>query len=79
MANKSPFRCPKVLFGPFRWRKSFSVFSRTGDIPQYSGPMDTYLYNGLMLVNLHMQEISSFFHLPIVILHVPELHVFTAI
>lgn len=29
MANKSPFRCPKVLFDPFRQRKSFSVFSRT--------------------------------------------------
>ena len=30
MANRSPFRCPKILFGPFRWLKSFSVFSRTG-------------------------------------------------
>ena len=30
MANRSPFRCPKVPFGPFRWLKSFSVFSRTG-------------------------------------------------
>ena len=30
MANISPFRCPKILFGPFRWHKSFSVFSRTG-------------------------------------------------
>ena len=30
MANKSLFRCPKVLFGPFRGHKSFSVFSRTG-------------------------------------------------
>ena len=29
MANISPFRCPKILFGPFRWLKSFSVFSRT--------------------------------------------------
>ena len=29
MANRSPFRCPKILFGPFRWLKSFSVFSRT--------------------------------------------------
>ena len=31
MANISPFRCPKILFGPFRWHKSFSVFSRTGN------------------------------------------------
>ena len=30
MANKSPIRCQKILFGPFRWLKSFSVFSRTG-------------------------------------------------
>ena len=30
MANISPFRYPKILFGPFRWLKSFSVFSRTG-------------------------------------------------
>ena len=30
MPYLSPFRCPKVLFGPFRWQKSFSVFSRTG-------------------------------------------------
>ena len=29
MAYTSPFRCPKILFGPFRWLKSFSVFSRT--------------------------------------------------
>ena len=29
MANISPFRCPKILSGPFRWLKSFSVFSRT--------------------------------------------------
>ena len=29
MANTSPFRCPNILFGPFRWHKSFSVFSRT--------------------------------------------------
>ena len=29
MANRSPFRCPKILFGSFRWLKSFSVFSRT--------------------------------------------------
>ena len=27
--NRSPFRCPKILFGPFRWLKSLSVFSRT--------------------------------------------------
>ena len=32
MANRSPFRCPKILFGPFRWLKSFSVFSRTVNI-----------------------------------------------
>ena len=30
MANRSPFRRPKILFGPFRWLKSLSVFSRTG-------------------------------------------------
>ena len=29
IACQCPFRCPKVLFGPFRWHKSFSVFSRT--------------------------------------------------
>ena len=29
MANRSPFRCSKILFGPFRRLKSFSVFSRT--------------------------------------------------
>ena len=28
-ANRSPFRYPKILFGPFRWLNSFSVFSRT--------------------------------------------------
>ena len=32
MANRSPFRCPKILFGPFRWLKSFSVFSRTAAV-----------------------------------------------
>ena len=32
MPYLSPFRCPKVLFGPFRWQKSFSVFSRTAII-----------------------------------------------
>ena len=29
MPYLSPLRCPKVLFGPFRWQKSFSVFSKT--------------------------------------------------
>ena len=24
MANRSPFQCPKILFGPFRWLMSFS-------------------------------------------------------
>ena len=37
MANRSPFRCPKILFGPFRWLKSFSVFSRTGSQPLRKG------------------------------------------
>ena len=36
MANRSPFRCPKILFGPFWWLKSFSVCSRT-DFVQRSG------------------------------------------
>ena len=31
MANRSPFWCPKILFGPFPWLKSFSVLSRTGN------------------------------------------------
>ena len=29
MKNRSPVWCPKILLGPFRWLKSYSVFSRT--------------------------------------------------
>ena len=42
MPYLSPFRCPKVLFGPFRWQKSFSVFSRTrffACLLAYCGPL----------------------------------------
>ena len=34
MANRSPFRCPKILSGPFRWHKSFSVFRHLGTVQQ---------------------------------------------
>ena len=42
MANKSPYRCPDILFGPFRWHKSFSVFSRTRLF--YSTTIKIYCY-----------------------------------
>ena len=42
---------------------SFPQLSDSMDIPQYSIHMDTYLYNGLMPVNLYMQEISYFIFL----------------
>ena len=32
MANKSPFWCPKVIFGPFRWRSPF--LSLVGPVKQ---------------------------------------------
>ena len=48
-----PFWCPKVLFGPFRWLKYFSVFSRTV-VPQYLSLMTVrfwtiYLYMAISL------------------------------
>ena len=62
MVNRSPFRCPKVLFGPFRWLKSFSVFSRTGQRPQRQNDDNSALYFGtgeliMKTLKTHNQQI----------------------
>ena len=48
MANISPFRCPKILFGPFRWLKSFSVFSRTAKMNVVNFLFITYGHSGII-------------------------------
>ena len=52
MANRSPFWCPKILFGPFLWLKSFSVFSRTGFIP---GSCD-FTYSIHFITGMHVTK-----------------------
>ena len=49
-SNKSPFRCPNVLSGPFRWLKSFSVLSRP---PRLSYDLSEFGYFTILSMTDH--------------------------